>query len=43
MYYYIMENIQKKILYVRHLWWAFGSHLLNIKWDYAAQIKSLQS
>ena len=30
----------KKILYVRDLWWAFGSHLLNIKWAMIHAIKN---
>ena len=30
----------KKILYVRDLWWAFGSHLLNIKWAMIHALKN---
>jgi hypothetical protein len=30
----------KKILYVRDLWWAFGAHLLNIKWAMIHALKN---
>jgi hypothetical protein len=35
-----MEKSQKRILYVHCLWWAFGSHLLNIKWAMIHAIKN---
>jgi len=35
-----MEKMKKKTLFVYNLWWAFGSHLLHIKWAKIHAIKN---